>query len=60
MVAGFFKRRAHLKKPGEKEWPFAGIKSGKQHIKRVETWFKSNIENELGTENRVAQRCSAW
>ena len=29
-------------------------KSGKQHVKRVENWFKSNIENEIQElENRV-------
>ena len=43
-----------LKSQARRNGSLLQTKSGKQHIKRVETWFKSNIENEIQElENRV-------
>ena len=43
-----------LKSQARRNGRLLQTKSGKQHIKRVETWFKSNIENEIQElENRV-------
>ena len=54
MAAGFFERRTHLKSQARRNGRLPQTKSGKQHIKRVETWFKSNIEDEIQElENRV-------
>ena len=53
MAAGFLSDVRTLKSQARRNGRLPD-QSGKQHIKQVETWFKSNIENEIQElENRV-------